>query len=290
MIKKSFTFSLILWASSVSAQDGVSAYQMFSPHWSYGQCTKLLESLGRLANPAIAVLPFSFGQEYGCWDRLHNQAASNLHKTYFVEMHFSNEVGRRHRRLGPAEWLPRMTTSKYNSELKAMRPEFQELITGRLETFKGLLSTSPNVVYLLSTGLENNFTYTASRNLLKFITGKWPGPMVVNPVRNNNWRHDGQHYYERHGFNSVSKVQRGRCIINGDGISPNFYRTRFKKERIISIRNVIRWRRGTNASQCLRLLWAARWQDSKEQFKAQPTKRKFKFDRNDVNFIKSIWA
>lgn len=284
-----FLALIILLASSIaSAQDGVSTYQLMASNFTVAQCDKLLTVLEELPNPAIAILPYSFGTSVKCLSRIY-ALASNSDKEWVIQFHLSNEVGRRHRRLTSKEFLHRYSVTAYNKELEAMRLSTQLKIKTQILKIKLVTLPYSNIRFILSTGLENNFTHKASRNLYNYVKANWPHEVAVNPVINNNWRFDQTHLYERHGFNSVSSKHQGRCIINNDGRSPKFYKSKFDSSRQVTVRAAEQWAAKTKHQGCIRFLWAARWQDSKEQFKAPPHQRKFIFGSSDINYIRRIW-
>ena len=139
-----------------------------------------------------------------------------------LEIHFSNEAGRRNNNLQRGEFLRRLSVGKYNYKLEHKNKRLLKKIRKRTRKLKKLIDKvmpcESKTRVIISTGLESQFTHKAHKVLVSTIKKEWPGVLLVhNPVNDASVFY-GADLKEVHGIgDSYSNAK--QTIINMDGIS-----------------------------------------------------------------------
>lgn len=176
-------------------------------------CGKALQIVNRSQRPAIAVLWASFGYDFSCVARF---LAENAHRPHLLEIHFSNEASRRRKpsQRFQAELYPSDSVNDYNKRLERMDAEMQAAIDIRLNDIQNFFYryANANTHFVLSLGLEDNYSQRAYESLFSYIYSQWPVAMVRSTVKNK--KRASTEYLEYHSNNG--KPSNG-CLANEDG-------------------------------------------------------------------------
>lgn len=269
---------------------GVSAYQIMSNRWTQEQCQYLNLALTYFEKPAIAVLWGSFGKNYSCLNSVVNLFGPDL----TVIIAFSNEVGRRNRKLTKLDLLPKLSMIEYNKALHRRDRRAVRAIKNRIKEILDYTLQHPEVNWMISIGLESNFDKRAATNLKRILKDEMPFPLVYSPV-GNDLPHIDVHTgnlsgtaYELHGYNHrASRRQRNNCVQNGDGTSIANSTTGIGREGY-PVHKVRKWYNRCRADSCICLLWDGEWQGFLSRTWRFPNRRNFKFSYQDVNLIQEI--
>jgi len=202
---------LISPAQSLAEFNGLSA---FSSRASRYPCTRALEIVSQSKQPALAILygtNWGGDNDYDCA----KQFLSAVHGPKLLEIHFSNEVARRNKTLSSGDFFPQDSVKRYNQRLQAMDGTTLTAIASRVkeirEKFAPLCASDCQL--MLSTGLEDNYTAEAYKNLSDAITLEWPYLIARSPCKGTKNVFPGQ-FKETH---SRTARMRTLCIANEDG-------------------------------------------------------------------------
>ncbi|MCB0311207.1 MAG: hypothetical protein KDD42_08225, partial [Bdellovibrionales bacterium] len=271
---------------------GVSAFGIQSKHFQGKPCKNLLSIVLDSDRPALAFLYKTFGDDNRClkqyWDGAKAQA-----KRHLTEIHFSNESGRRKNFVDKMDFVAEVDTKTYNKLLEQM-PEWLEVeIVERVNEIEALIA--PYVDdgdFLLSTGLEDNYSPRAWENLYHVISAEWPYAIVRNRrLPRSNWVAPTGVYEEYHHYNQ-REPQSPLCVLNGDGQDLDFLSggaNRFGRHAPASLEDLLDWLEKGREYGCLTFLWAGKWQGFFEgEVVPKPLARKFSVDRSDVRLIRLL--
>lgn len=281
MIRSILIFSF--FAQSLSAQPvGISAFQLLSKNWTTIQCKKLTYYLETLPEPAASVLWGSFGNDFSCL-RFLLKIAKKSQKHWWVQIHLSNEAGRRNKRLTNLDLLSKLSVLEYNQALESEDLIVKNAIAKRVREIRHIADKNPHIIWNLSLGLESNFTRKAAKKIYKIVKKEWPYEISYSSIYNDKLNGAVR---ELHGYNSTKKLG-GNCIRNGDGtgivdLESNKFRGSY------SVRKIARWYRRCRKSSCVCLFWANRWQGISFKKFVEPHRRNFIFNDEDIGLIKYI--
>jgi hypothetical protein len=228
--------------------------------------------------PATAILWGSFGKDTRWIDRYLTAMDG---RENVVEIHFSNESGRRNGRLGAGDIMPYSGVAAYNERLETMTEEMEEIIGQRaVEILEFRDSYPKNTRWILSLGLESNYTEDAALNILAIISDVWHYEIAYNPLDGNCNHVPDWVYCETHGYNATPKPP--RCIISGDGQDAGPRAVVSAGNRPATMSEVRDFIQRGSVSNCITLLWSAQTQGVDRAF--VPTlDRSFRLD--DPTFI-----
>lgn len=250
-----------------------------SSAYSPTQCTVALRAFRGVDRPILATLWGTFGEKNICVERFLRQ---NIGRPHALEIHFSNEAGRRNRRLGSGELLREYDVRAYNRALT--RGTAKRRISGRLADVQRFLSSyaNSNSQVFISTGLEDNFTDRAYRAIYQQLKEAFPKYSIVrSPLRNTRLFH---HAIELHG--TRPKFPRGKCIASLDGIDIDLSGQRGTNDHRIS-RSEVRSYLGRYRN-CTRLLWWDAQQGISRKRFIKPRSRNFNIRVQDVDAINRL--
>lgn len=258
---------LFLFSFSASAQVGASflAAQGFDKK----ECNAALKVFEGIENPAIAILWGTFTTRNLC---LQEFLARYAEKQKHVEIHFSNEAGRKQGRLRAGELK---TLSKKNIARRT------EKIASFIEKY-GPVKTS----WYVSLGLEDYYARKTVKRICRSFRARMP--IYVNYVRNgvvDSYLGCAQ-FIELHRYDA--KIPRGKpCIFNGDGHDVNFGDGRFTLEGRASIQEMSSALRGARKRGCIVLAWWAGPQGIGRRF-VEPRRRRFRIYSSHVSTVNKI--
>lgn len=183
------------------------------------ECDKLLPVFDGVNFPAISILWGSFTLHNLCAQKFLDKVSDRPH---LIQIHISNEVGRRNKRLAPYEFLSWLSINEYNSKLLRNDRATIRAIRTRLSRIMGFINqyANENTQFNLTTGLEDNFTNAAFGRIARDIKEQWHGVVLVrNPVGNNYSTYfHGAHLIELHGWASnETRNVHGLCSWSNDG-------------------------------------------------------------------------
>lgn len=170
----------------------------------------------------------------------------NRHKPHAIQIHLSNEAGRRNNRLYLGELFKRWSVARYNQELEKGSKRATKGLTRRIlkiKLFTEKYFTDRRTYIVLSTGLESQFTDKAHQRIKRIISEVWPEVCIC---RNNvgNFFLDGAEFSEAHGITLVGDGGKHQ-IANLDGISVatdgNSDYELFDRKATIAIHDARRW-------------------------------------------------
>lgn len=252
--------SLILLVSNLTFQ-GISTYAIHSPRF---PCHPLLHLIDKSSYPAISILYGTFGHSNKCLRRVLNKVKD---KPHLVEIHFSNEAGRRNNRLYEGEFLKNLSVNEYNKKLIHQNPAVIEAVRKRatriFQRYSALANDNTRLV--LSTGLESNFTPSSRAKLTNILRQVWPYEIIQNPINSTNIHSDIEFHGVQLGFTTP-------CIFNNDGA-----------ENAVTTLKAF-WE---HFSICDKLLWRKNPQGIKNYW-IKPRDRHFYFSPKDQSIIKEM--
>ena len=293
--------SNLIHVSVVSAEDrgwiGLSAFGIQSKNFQGQVCKNFLKAALKSPTPSIAVLYKTFGNNKRCLRRFWKRSA-DLGKPQLTQFHFSNEAGRRTGTLDRMDFYHQLDISRYNKRLERMPDSLRKSIIERVREIKELINDySWGGKFILSTGLEDNYTAKAFENLYEVIASEWPYAIARNmaftrPMRKQTWQIPDDLMLEFHGY--TRKIQtNAACIANGDGQDVDFLPSagiHFRDMKAASHEQVISWIARAREKQCVTFLWAAKWQGFFSTNRPPlPLSRTFRFDKQDIKIITRIF-
>ena len=273
---------------------GISAFGIQSNAFQGEVCHNFIESLHSSPKPAIAILFNTFGKNNTCLKRFWRETAL-LGKRHLTEIHFSNEAGRRMNNLDSFDFLPGVSIEQYNVLLERMPRSLARIIRTRVKSIKKTIRKFEHTGdFILSTGLEDNFTSAAWENIYSVIKSEWSGPIARNRVKNKwmkkqVWNRPPEVFEEYHGYRKT-QIPVAPCIVNGDGQDVDFLvdsGVSFIDSKPASLEKVTEWIDFASEHNCVVLLWAAKWQGffSTGGQPSRPLSRKFRFDKQDIEDV-----
>lgn len=251
---------------------GVSAFAALHPNY---PCDALLAATDHAEHPAISVLHGTFGEDYSCIAKF---AARNSYRPHLIQVHFSDETCRRNNNCFDGAFFGDISVSEYSRELENPGSHLYIWVGHRITTIRAAVEAlgNPNTILLLSTGLEDNYTQLAYRNLSGFLSLFWPYLINRNPLK---YATPAPYtpYVERHGSGVRFGVPYG--IVNEDGS----YGLSEKSSRAFLKRN---------EGALLRLLWRPEHQGRPDsgKFPGNPKERTFQFSSEDVSMFARLFS
>jgi hypothetical protein len=278
---------LLVVANTASAQVCVSffAAQAFTDK----QCNESLQVFNNVHTPCLAILwkTFTLKQNNLCTQKFLSRFKD---KPHILEIHFSNEAGRRNRRLARYEFATSLSTEQYNRNLERGHRGTLKLIQRNAKAINKFLIkySNENTTKLVSTGLEDNFTSKAFVAVLQTIKPILQNVRFVrNPVGDYEKYYIGADYIELHGVQPEIKASSyGRCLVNLDGISIQFHDGAISSTEI-SIQDLSSFIERYRSKNCIVALWWKEPQGIESVFK-HPRSRKFLIEPYKINLINNL--
>lgn len=204
----------LFFATSVSAQyTGFSAYAAGNKRF---PCGRFLEISKHAKQPAMAVLYSTFGRSTKCVRRFMAKFEARPH---LVEYHLSNETCRRGgRTCYEQEILASLSPRGYSHQLEKMPSSLRVLLEKRVERITHIAEQgNRNTRFVLSLGLEDQYTTKAAAALFDVVKKSWPYEIARNPAASFFVDRNAD-IIELHSKDSVFSVDKS-CIWNQDGLS-----------------------------------------------------------------------
>ena len=287
--------SLPCSATAQTRVSGLSAFGIQSAQFQGLVCKRFLRVANHSATPAIAILYKTFGANNKCLKQFWNISKSR-NIPHLTQIHFSNEVGRRSRVTDIHDFLAEYTVSQYNKLLEEMPPHVETAIRLRAQEIVSLIEPFKNTgTFILSTGLEDNYSLTAWQNIYRILSEEWPFEIARSTLprylaRQNEFM-PSDIYLEYHGYRSKFSYPH-RCIANGDGQVVNFLEgtgVEFLHAKPASLALVKNWLGKAEEKSCITFLWTGKWQGIHHSGPlTKPMKRTFRFDASDMKPIKKL--
>lgn len=283
------------WCQAQALASGLSAFPIQSQHFQGVICQRFLRSVGHSPTPAIAILYKTFGTNNNCLKQFW-RVSRKKNIPHLTEIHFSNEVGRRNSIHDEYDFLSEYGVSAYNRALEDMPREVEEKIRERVREIVALIEPFKDTgTFILSTGLEDNFSIKAWQNVYRVLSEEWPYEIARSTLPRYLVRQVDQMpaeiYLEYHGYRSKFSYPH-RCIANGDGQDVNFLEdtgVEFEHAKPASLSQVRRWIDAAAIKGCITFLWAGKWQGIHTDGKlTAPLKRRFRFDASDMTPIRKL--
>lgn len=254
------------------------------------QCTEALKVYENVQTPCMAILwkTFTLKQNNLCAQTFFNKFNK---KPHVLEIHFSNEAGRRNRRLSSYEFLPALSTVKYNSNLERRhRGTLKSIKRNAIEIMDFIsINANQNSTVILSTGLEDNFSAQAYRVLIAEIKKNISNKILTvrNPVGKHERDYTSADFIELHGVQPHIKPEsKSRCILNLDGVTIDFNDRRSDKSRI-KISDVPSYIKRGQDHGCIVFLWWKEPQGIGAEF-LSPRSRNFRIHPKQINLINNL--
>lgn len=192
---------------------GVSAYAGMHPRFDW---QVFIDAFRSIQNPCIAVVWGTFGN---CPDLIHEFCARFQSRPHLLEIHISNEVGRRNGRLYEGELCPSLNPREYSLALtRRARPTLQAL-EKRISHIREFCAKycTVNTRIILSTGLEDNVSNAAALVIMDTIAKVWQRVEVVRSPADNG---GSDPYSFPYAIETHSRAARpGSAVFNFDGHS-----------------------------------------------------------------------
>lgn len=275
---------------------GISAFGIQSRNFQGSSCDNLIEALMTSPKPALAVLYKTFGNNNSCLFK-YWETARSLNLPHLTEIHLSNEAGRRAGTTDKADFLYNLDVDRYNALLEAMPNWLRDDLIQRVREIVSLVDTyGSGGEFILSTGLEDNYTGRAFQNLYQIVAEEWPYLIARNvaftkSMRRQDWVVPDNIILEFHGYNSKIQTQ-APCIANGDGQDMNFLLNSgidFPDKPAAGRSQVMRWLARATEKNCVIFFWAGKWQGFfSSSTPPRPLMRKFRFDREDIKPLSEL--
>lgn len=240
--------------------------------FSSDECTKALSVYEGVRRHSLAVLDTSFGRDMSCINRW-----SLLPGASHLEIHLTNEAGRRNRRLANYEAFHWLSKKRYMLLLERGHKGLLSRVANKAKGVSGRFgAVCKRVTCSVSLGLESDLSKKAARTLSKSIRPHISWALVDNPqTRRGFIGLNSAHYFEQHGdkINPPRRTQ-GRCIANLDGTE-------------LPLDKWPQWIANVRKYRCMPLLWWGDAQGVAKKF-VEPRKRRFKLDKEKLKEINAI--
>jgi hypothetical protein len=207
---------------------------------------------------------------------------------HLLEIHISNEACRRNKRCLESDFLPHVSVAQLNRKLEARDTEVLSHYTALIQEITSSLSPlfKERGEYLISTGLEDNFSTKAYDSLLATVKEAWPHKVVRSPVGSpSKVKLLSADYIEGHG--PAPTFREGeKCIANLDGDDIVFPHRKAGTSRIIHWEALGEYVR-TYSSRCrATFLWAGPWQGLHSDTFIPPLDRNYMVSDEDMKALR----
>lgn len=259
-----------------------------------GQCERTAETFAGINTVRVAILWRSFDRTDGfsCLKWFLNRFSDRV---VIIEVHASNESGRRMNRLAPYEFLSGLSVRALNQRLASGHEKTLEKIRANAEEIKEFFRpyARDGFSLIITTGLEDNFSddaFGAVYRIFREVYG-YGTEIYRNPVgsRLNGRALFGANGVELHGLQSnFEGLPKGRlCIRSNDGNSIDFT-DRSRDENKLKISGLPSYIRRDEKRRCKIFLWFAEPQGrTGRQFKP-PRSRRFLLDSKNIFLINEV--
>lgn len=241
-------------------------------------CEEALSVFRGVEVPATAVLWGTFGSERTCLKKY-----LKLGQRRILEIHPTNEAGRRNRRSQIGDLLPGYTVEQLNRALERGSRTVILAFKRRVSRIDSFLKRYADYTTeaILSTGLEDNYTEKAFRRVLGIV--KQYGYAVARSKVGHS-RSDGVDFNEYHGVLTSAPAP---CIFNFDGTDIRTDLGRWGYSNSVSLSRAKELLR--KARKCrVAFLWEASAQGIEGERFIKPRERSFRTSRKGRRIFNSI--
>ena len=198
-------------------QYGVAYYAIQSARF---PCERSLAVFDGLPNPALSVLWETFGSRQECLQSFLNNCITSR-DSCTLQIHPTNEYCRRHRVCAKHEVMPALDDRQINRALELKDRRVLAAYRSRVRRITNFVRpySGTNVSFLLSTGLEDNYSPRAARILISAMRSIWPYSLVRVVKAKREREQSGTEFFEIHGIKPryTYSAQNKSCIFNNDG-------------------------------------------------------------------------
>jgi hypothetical protein len=160
-----------------------------------------------------------------------------------VEVHYDNQTCRRPpRKCFREESSPELSAVQYSKLLEEMSARTRKNIVRRMVKLVSEITSvsSPRTRVVISTGLEDEYSDKAFRNLVRVMRSKWDGEMVRSIAGDRNHGPIRTEFIELHSERAL--FPKGvPCIFNQDGLDGGAPRARELFEKFGGCEVLISW-------------------------------------------------
>lgn len=259
----------------MTAYSGVSAYAAMNPRFPQDA---LFATLDAAPNPALTVLWGTFADATPANTAIfHRFTARYANKPHLIEIHPINNTAIRNKKQYEGEPFPQFDINKLNKALENKDSHTMLTVAARIQEIRIVMEAcrNPNTFLMLSTGLEDNYTTKAFKNIYAEIVKHWPYFIVRS----------GSPFgaTEAHG---TAKLGGSVCVVNVDG-------------KVLSYKETAKWMQANKpAAQRMnfsaRFPWYPQHQGRDPRTNAfppgSPRNRTFTYTAQDVNENRAILA
>jgi hypothetical protein len=275
---------------------GISAFGIQSKNFQGKICNTFLKSVMLSPRPATAVLYNTFGTDNRCLVKFWEKSIKDG-KSFVTQFHFSNEAGRRVGNMDAMDFHEELDVEDYNQLLEKMPAWFETEIRDRVAEILALTrGYEDDGSFILSAGLEDNYSILAWQNLYRILSSAWPYQISRNTaftkaMRRQKWEIEDNLVLEYHGYTRKLQTQK-LCIANGDGQDVDFLTNTgldFRDAKAATKDELMAWLAKSKEKNCITFLWTGKWQgwfNSKEA--VPPLQRKFQFHSADLPLLAEI--
>jgi len=249
---------------------GIALYPIQAPGF---PCQKVKRFLIENNIQEISILWGTFGNDNSC---LKEYIEDNILSG--IQVHFSNECCRRNGRCYAGEVAGHLSVDSYNDRLNHSFSRVKPKINKRINKIKALVLSYPEINWIISTGLEDNYTSRAYMRLFKHLKRRLPHVTFSrNPLYPSKYRG----LYERH-----SSWYTGTSIYSNDGFFLCDLDGRYNGD-CISTSRMHRVLKEAKRGKSKVFLWWGRIQGLTGSWR-KPRHRHFRFSRSDKHILKEI--
>lgn len=207
------TIFLISCGSSPASHDadeiwpsGLSAFAAMHDNF---PCATYIETTNYSSYPVMPVLYGTFGTNFAC---IAEFVRTNGSRPHVIEIHFSNEACRRNKRCFDGEIHKDLSVERYNALLErdASTDETRQRVRDITSKISSL--ANPHTRIILTTGLEDNYSDLAFKNLRSFLEQNTSYEIARSPVKISTSR---DYVVESHGLQHSCDRQ---TIASNDGV------------------------------------------------------------------------
>lgn len=212
---------ILIGAKEVRAEEGFKGVAAFAAMNDEFPCDRYLAMVDQAKYPAMSVLWGTFGFNPRCVALF---TLFNQKRPHMVQIHLSNETCRRNHVCGEGELLGHLNVREYNRALENPQFEVIKALVERVEEIKAFTEAvgNPNTYWVISTGLEDNYS-NGAYNIVEFVVRRhWDGLISRNPLKGRAY--GGADFLEKHG--NGARFGGAPCIANEDGTRNSLSRSR----------------------------------------------------------------
>lgn len=233
---------LLFLASQANAESSFKGFSTYAAMHPKFPCERFVKIAKEATFPAMSVLYGTFGRDERCLACFTDVLKGRHHA---VQIHLTNETCRRNGRTClRGEINPEMSTNRHNRTLERMGKRIERKYRFRLRRIAALAKRIGTVKtdWLISTGLEDEYTKKAYDNILKIVKEEWPYAIVRNPLSDNDPYIGSAHLIELHS--SEARFRGMPCIFNQDGLTGGMLQAKLLFAKFSSCKLLFAWTPG----------------------------------------------